>query len=668
MTPGPGGVRTSRPGLVRVAVSIGAAVFLGFFGMLAVALGALADSRIDAVLVNEAGRQRLRSEHLAVEFALPRPLGPAERREAADIASSFSRTLELLERGGRLGRHSLPAPSQEVAFRLAEVRKLWEAVEPGLTEPLGPPAAALSSLPAACEQVVEAIQARFLASHRRVKLLAWALTLVSIAGWGLAVVLLRRHFFSPLMSLRDGLEGMVAGRFPRLMVAPGVPRELAAALEAFNVAAARSEIFTSAVEQSAESVLVTDSDGVILYANPAFEVFTGWKKEDVLGKTPRVLKSGFHPPEFYKRLWDELSAGRRFRARFSNRSKDGRTIVEEKVVFPTLGAAGKTLFVSLGRDVTEVERLGRALEILFTETARETGPRFFEVLVEKAARSLAIDCVIVSAAAPSGREAIPQAFWAPGGLVKADRYSLRGTPCERVLGGEEVAVSDDVQVLFPHDEVLKELKLRAYFGVPAVSSGGRVLGHIAVMHSEALGAGKEVMRLLRLFSLRVAAEMERALAEKSLAESREEALLLQKQQALGHMATGIAHDFNNILSMVGGAADLLSLSGQLDPDSRRDLDAIRDGVRRGAALTGQLVAFCRSRPSQLGPVDACAVVAGVGDMLGRLMGSRIRVESELPDSPTFVLADGVLLEQILLNLAVNARDAMPKGGGSSGSP
>lgn len=111
---------------------------------------------------------------------------------------------------------------------------------------------------------------------------------------------------------------------------------------------------SSVVEQTSDSVLVTDVDGNILYANPATERLTGYTAAELLGKSPRIFGAGEMPARFYKRLWDTILAGRIFRGEFVNRRKDGTRYYEEKVITPIRGETGEVIqFIAIGRDGTE---------------------------------------------------------------------------------------------------------------------------------------------------------------------------------------------------------------------------------------------------------------------------------------------------------------------------
>src|SRR5205807_2413356 len=136
----------------------------------------------------------------------------------------------------------------------------------------------------------------------------------------------------------------------------------------------------------------------------------------------------------------------------------------------------------------------------------------------------------------------------------------------------------------------------------------------------------------------------------------------QKLEAIGRLAGGVAHDFNNILMSIMGAADLLLM--QLTPaDSARDeANEIKQSVDRGAGLTRQLLAFSRRKPTRTRLFALGDVVCGMETMLRRLIVEQIDFEIVVPAEPLNVVADAGQIEQVVMNLVVNARDAMPDGG------
>ncbi len=136
---------------------------------------------------------------------------------------------------------------------------------------------------------------------------------------------------------------------------------------------------------------------------------------------------------------------------------------------------------------------------------------------------------------------------------------------------------------------------------------------------------------------------------------------LQKMEAVGRLTGGIAHDFNNLLSVVQGNMDLILLTSQDDTAKQRALVA-RNACQRGAKLTGQLLAFSRNQSLDLRPVAVGALFDGIRDLVATSVGASVALQYDLDDDAGSVFADNNQIEMALLNLAINARDAMPAGG------
>ena len=155
---------------------------------------------------------------------------------------------------------------------------------------------------------------------------------------------------------------------------------------------------------------------------------------------------------------------------------------------------------------------------------------------------------------------------------------------------------------------------------------------------------------------------ERKRAEEALHESVEQFRHSQKMEAIGRLAGGVAHDFNNMLTVV--MANTLFLLKEMDAQSPffQELQEIRNAAQRAAALTKQLLAFSRKQPRQPRSLDLNAVVMELTPMMQRLLGEDIYCETALTPELGLVMADPNQLEQVIMNLVVNARDAMPHGG------
>jgi len=223
--------------------------------------------------------------------------------------------------------------------------------------------------------------------------------------------------------------------------------------------------------------------------------------------------------------------------------------------------------------------------------------------------------------------------------------------------------------------------------VPIVGGGGRVLGVIEVYKTpdrlqntirwsriviwaiSVVGGAMFYLVLLPLlmqvYRRQVQDEMLRqhaARLQEQVEHRTQQFMQAQKMQALGLLAGGIAHDFNNMLTVIFGRAQVLLDRLPKDARARKDADAIGEAAERAAALTRQLLAFSRKQLLERCTLDLNRVIADMAQMLRRLIGENITVVTALAQSAAWVNVDRGQLEQVILNLAVNARDAMPGGG------
>jgi PAS domain S-box-containing protein len=155
---------------------------------------------------------------------------------------------------------------------------------------------------------------------------------------------------------------------------------------------------------------------------------------------------------------------------------------------------------------------------------------------------------------------------------------------------------------------------------------------------------------------------ERRRAEEKQAKLEEQLRQSQKLEAVGQLSGGVAHDFNNLLAVISGNVSLLELDATLLPDQREAIGEIRLSAERAAALTRQLLTFSRRQTMRLHSLDLNGVVENMTKMFRRILGEDIGMSVQLSSHPVIVYADAGMLEQVLLNLVVNARDAMPRGG------
>jgi PAS domain S-box-containing protein len=229
----------------------------------------------------------------------------------------------------------------------------------------------------------------------------------------------------------------------------------------------------------------------------------------------------------------------------------------------------------------------------------------------------------------------------------------------RIFGYPSVGeiVAADAERLFPDPEIrasfLSDLRHRGKIERYEVA-GRRRSGDPVYLIANVVGTFDETGELTD-FRAYLFDDTDRRLAADQLR-------LAQRMEAVGRLAGGIAHDFNNLVTAITGYSDLLLLRLAPDAPERHELQEIKRAGERAATLTRQLLAFSRSQVLRPEVLDLNAVVAGTESMLRRLIGEDIRLVHQLDPTLGPVRADRGQIEQVLLNLVVNARDAMPQGG------
>src|SRR5205809_4833182 len=199
----------------------------------------------------------------------------------------------------------------------------------------------------------------------------------------------------------------------------------------------------------------------------------------------------------------------------------------------------------------------------------------------------------------------------------------------------------------------------AFAGYPLVVQE-RVLGVMAMFARHPLS--EFVPKALASVASALAVGIERKRAEEALRQSEERLRQAQKMEAVGRLAGGVAHDFNNLLTVITSYSDLLLEDLGSDDPKRDDVVQIRKAAEGAAALTRQLLAFSRQQVLEPKVLDLKATVTGTEKLLKRLIGEDVQLTTTLAPDLGAVKADPGQLEQIIINLAVNARDAMPAGG------
>jgi PAS domain S-box-containing protein len=237
-------------------------------------------------------------------------------------------------------------------------------------------------------------------------------------------------------------------------------------------------------------------------------------------------------------------------------------------------------------------------------------------------------------------------------LAALGAVALRNPDIEDLTAKATEAISETLRL--PRRVALDLLRRHGLAGATPVRVGEQPSGEPKLAAEDA--------DFVRSMAQLVTAATERRRAEVTLHEREEQLRQSQKMEAVGQLAGGVAHDFNNLLTVINVHTDLLLQQLSAAHSMRGDVEEIARAAARAAALTRQLLTFSRKQVVQPEVLDLARVVTGVEPMLRRLIGEDVDFETRVESPVRAVLADEGEIEQVLVNLVVNARDAMPQGG------
>ena len=409
-----------------------------------------------------------------------------------------------------------------------------------------------------------------------------------------------------------------------MSVLPLLMARLAVERAELRTADVKARLFAGAVEQAADLVWIFSVDGRIEYANAAFCRALGYTTAEITSK--RVPDLTLERGRFdVETIGAAAEDGGAWRCTLVRRRKDGTTFVSASVVVPLFDRGRLTHFATVERDVTEDTRLRERL-----------------IESERRHRALFDDAPLgIFRASADGRLLdVNLAFTQMLGAVSPEDLVDTALP---TLGADPVEV----------DRALARWR-----------QGGETEGtELTWIRAD----GRSI--ILRLYGQWVQHDGAETILEvfaEDVTRQREledEFRQAQKMEAIGRLAGGVAHDFNNQLTVILGYSE--SLTAQIDEDKPiwHDVAEIQRAARNAAALTRRLLAFSRRQLLKLDVHDLNEIVRRVERTLNRVLGEDIIVESRLGRDLPSVKLDATQFEQVLLNLAVNARDAMPDGGG-----
>ncbi len=452
------------------------------------------------------------------------------------------------------------------------------------------------------------------------------------------------------------------------MSAPPVPPTLA-----LPAGIAEDTVFRSLFSAYPDALLVVGQTGRIVMANPAAAALLGYTGEELLGINVDALVPDSIRPRHaaFRQGYEQAPRARPMGTQMDlvAKRKDGSEVMVEIALSP-LQDHGLPLVVAAIRGIGAYPRVQQALQrARYSESLANFGRLAVDARDPRTllttAPTIAAEALQVQQAMVLLLDADRQAFHLAGGvgLLPGEGVGTRidaGPETSAgflLLQGEALLVEDcRTETRFKVPPAYLQAGLTSALAVPLYDRG-RVIGALAARAREVKRFGEEEKRFLGALSSLLSTSLQRAQSEEALSHA-------QRLESIGQLTGGIAHDFNNLLTVIQGNLQVLAEQPSLahDATAQQVLGAATRAGRRAAELTGKLLAFSRRQMLQPSSVDLGALLQSLVDMLRRTVDQRIRIAVDIaPDCPA-VLADAGQLESSLLNIAINARDAMPHGG------
>lgn len=450
--------------------------------------------------------------------------------------------------------------------------------------------------------------------------------------------------------------------------------------------------FRTLTETATDGIIVLDEESSMLYVNPAVEKIFGYASAEMLGASLTTLMPDNIRQTHLERMARYIETGEQplnwESIEFSGLHKSGREIPLE-LSFSEFTKDGKRYFTGVARDITQrkeseealwdadrraiieyeslLERIASLAQVL--GTARDL-PVIFRALRDFAKRSTPCSGLFISLFNQESNLRTPVYAWSE--CVEEDVMNLppmemSESPHSRAVATGQTIITDDFQAAVkgqPAVHIGMEINpnLPQSSLVVPMSMMGRIIGAVEVQSNELSAFRQEHATAMNMAANLAAVAVDNMQLLEREQQYKEQLQQSQKMEAVGRLAGGVAHDFNNLLTVITGYSDLSIRHLENGNPIRRNVEEIRKAGERAAALTRQLLAFSRKQVLQPKVLDMNSIIADMKIMMHRLIGEDFDLLTALEPSLGRVKADPNQVEQIILNLAVNARDAMPGGG------